>query len=164
MCIRDSYNIDLRVPIIIRSPDQKNRGVQTYALTELVDLFPTVCDLAGIEVPGYMQGVSLVPLIDNPDAKWKTAAFSQFHRRPKVSADGKRYMGYSINTKEYHYIEWYTWDDKLKTRGELKNVELFDRIKDPHEIRSIAQDESVADLRQELSKQLASGWRGAMPM
>ena len=159
-----NYNIDLRVPIIIRSPDQKNRGVQTYALTELVDLFPTVCDLAGIEVPGYMQGVSLVPLIDNPDAKWKTAAFSQFHRRPKVSADGKRYMGYSINTKEYHYIEWYTWDDKLKTRGELKNVELFDRIKDPHEIRSIAQDESVADLRQELSKQLASGWRGAMPM
>lgn len=159
-----NYNIDLQVPIIIRAPDQKNRGSQTHALTELVDLFPTVCDLAGINIPDYMQGVSLTPLIDNPEADWKTAAFSQFHRRPKVSADGKRYMGYSINTKKYHYIEWYTWDDELKTRRDLKYVELFDRVEDPHETRSIADDIGRADIRRELSAQLERGWRGALPL
>ena len=41
-----NYNIDLKVPIIIRSPEQKNRGAQTHAITELVDLFPTICELA----------------------------------------------------------------------------------------------------------------------
>lgn len=159
-----NYNIDLQVPIIIRSPNQKNKGAQTHALTELVDLFPTVCDLAGIDVPDYMQGVSLVPLIENPEAPWKRAAFSQFHRRPRVSADGKRYMGYSINTKEHHYIEWYSWDHDLKTRGELQNIELFDRNKDPYETTNIANDEGLAALKKELSVQLANGWKAALPM
>ena len=99
-----NYNIDLQVPVIIRAPKQRNRGAHTYALTELVDLFPTICELAGIEIPTYMQGLSMAPLMDKPDRDWKTAAFSQFHRRPKVSADGQRYMGYSINTKTHHYI------------------------------------------------------------
>ncbi len=114
-----NYNIDLKVPMIIRSPHQKYRGAQTHAITELVDLFPTLCDLAGITTPDYMQGTSLVPLMEKPELPWKSAAFSQFHRRPKVSADGQRYMGYSMNTMEYHYIEWYTWDHMTGKRGEL---------------------------------------------
>ena len=105
-----NYNIDLKVPIIIRTPDQKNRGLQTMSITELVDLFPTICDLADIDVPDYMEGTSLLPIFADSDVQLKNAAFSQFHRRPKVSADGKRYMGYSINTDEYHYIEWYDWN------------------------------------------------------
>ena len=97
-----NYNIDLQVPLIVRYPDQKNKGKQTFAMTELVDIFPSLCELAGIEVPDYMQGTSFVPVLENPDRAWKQAAFSQFHRRPKVSADGGRYMGYSINTPKYH--------------------------------------------------------------
>jgi iduronate 2-sulfatase len=158
-----NYNIDLRVPIIIRSPNQKNRGVQTHSFVELVDLFPTLCELAGIDIPDYMQGTSLVPLMENPERPWKTAAFSQFHRRPKVSADGKRYMGYSINTPAFHYIEWYTWDHTSGTRGELKHVELYDRKKDPHEKVNIADNPDVSEIRKRLADQLEAGWQEALP-
>jgi iduronate 2-sulfatase len=158
-----NYNIDLQVPMIIRYPGQEKKGVQTYAITELIDMFPTLCELAGIKVPDYMQGSSLVPLLNKPDIPWKKAAFSQFHRRPRVSADGGRYMGYSINTEEFHYIEWFTWDHVTGSRGEYVSAELYDRLNDPHESINIAQKEGYSDLIGELSKQLADGWRKAAP-
>ena len=158
-----NYNIDLKVPIIIRSPRQENRGIQTHAITELVDLFPTLCEMTGVTIPDYMQGRSLVPLIEDPLQEWKSAAFSQFHRRPKVSADGKRYMGYSINTKAYHYIEWYTWDHKTGSKGELKKIELYDRILDPYEKKNIAEDIAMTEIKKDLANKLSDGWRMALP-
>lgn len=158
-----NYNIDLKVPIIIRYPDQKLRGVQSEGITELVDLFPSICELAGIDVPDYMQGTSFVPLLEAPEKTWKKAAFSQFHRRPKVSADGNRYMGYSINTKEYHYIEWYAWDHRIGERGAFKSAELYDSSNDSHETVNIAEESASVEIRKTLSDQLAAGWRKALP-
>lgn len=158
-----NYNVDLQVPMIIRYPDQENRGAQTFEITELIDMFPSLCEIAGIEVPDYMQGTSFVPLIEEPKRAWKAAAFSQFHRRPRHAADGKRYMGYSINTKEYHYIEWYGWDPETGIRGELKNTELFDRKNDPNESINIAAEQNLSEVVQRLSKQLADGWENAKP-
>ena len=158
-----NYNIDLKVPMIIRYPDQENRGAQTFEITELIDMFPSLCELAGLEIPDYMQGTSFVPLIKEPERPWKNAAFSQFHRRPQHSADGKRYMGYSINTKKYHYIEWYNWDHKTGTRGELKSTELFDCENDPNETVNIAEERKLSNVVEGLSEQLASGWQKATP-
>lgn len=158
-----NYNIDLKVPMIIRYPNQDNRGAQTFELTELVDMFPSLCELAGVAVPDYMQGTSFVPLIKEPKRPWKSAAFSQFHRRPKVSADGNRYMGYSINTRKYHYIEWYGWDHKTGIRGEFKSAELYDRTNDPHETVNIVEQKSLNKTVTNLSQQLADGWRKAKP-
>lgn len=158
-----NYNIDLQVPMIIRYPDQENRGAKTFEITELIDMFPSLCEIAGIDVPDYLQGRSFLPLIKDPQRPWKKAAFSQFHRRPKEAADGKRCMGYSINTKEYHYIEWYTWDPETGTRGEIKSKELFDRLKDPHETTNIANDITQAQIVEELSQSLEAGWQEALP-
>lgn len=158
-----NYNIDLQVPLIIRYPDQKKRGVQTDALVELVDLFPSICELAGIEVPDYMQGTSFLPLLEEPERPWKKAAFSQFHRRPGVSADGQRYMGYSINTAEYHYIEWYQWDHRNGTRGDYVEAELYDRLKDPVEKENIAEKEGFEMVVKNMSAQIAAGWLAALP-
>lgn len=157
-----NYNIDLRVPMIIRYPNQENRGAQTFAMTELVDMFPSLCELAGIEVPNYLQGSSFVPLCEEPDRSWKTAAFSQFHRRPKVSADGQRYMGYSINTPAYHYIEWYRWTAKTGSRGEYISSELYDTTTDPYETVNIAETVD-SEVIEELSAHLAAGWEQAGP-
>jgi iduronate 2-sulfatase len=129
----------------------------------LVDIFPSLCELVGIDVPDYMQGTSFVPLLKKPDLPWKKAAFSQFHRRPRVSADGKRYMGYSINTEKYHYIEWYTWDNITKSKGAYQTSELYDRIKDPTEKVNIAAEKENEALVKELSQQLTEGWRKALP-
>ena len=126
-----------------------------------MDLFPTLCDLAEIDIPDYMQGQSMVPLMNQPEQKWKSAAFSQFHRRPKVSADGQRYMGYSMNTEKYHYIEWYRWDHKAGIRGEYKGAELYDRLNDSYEYKNIANKDELNSIQSELSEQLAIGWHEA---
>ncbi len=75
-----NYEIATRVPLLIQTPDMpdKNRGKTTEALVELVDIYPTLCDLAGIATPGTVEGQSLVPLLNNPKLKWKQAAFSLF--------------------------------------------------------------------------------------
>ncbi len=158
-----NYNIDLNVPVIVRYPNQEFQGGKANGMIELVDLFPSICEMAGIDIPEYMQGTSFVPLTKNPELDWKEATFSQFHRRPKVSADGKRYMGYSMNTKKYHFISWYEWDAQTGNRGKFKSHELYNKTFDPFETQNIAEKEDMRDVIITLSNQLESGWRKALP-
>lgn len=75
-----NYEIGTRVPLMIWTPDMKDevRGAKTDALVELVDMYPTLTELAGLEQPEHLEGQSFVPLLSNPNKKWKTAVFSQF--------------------------------------------------------------------------------------
>ena len=75
-----NYEIATRVPMMIWTPgmSDKNRGAKTDALVELVDMYPTLCDLAGIEKPDHLTGHSFAPLLKDPQQDWKNAAFSQF--------------------------------------------------------------------------------------
>ncbi|SMP41454.1 Arylsulfatase A [Neorhodopirellula lusitana] len=79
-CKATNYELATRVPLMIWTPDMPagSRGRTTDALVELVDMYPTLCDLAGLKLPAHLEGTSFQPLIENPDAPWKTAAFSQF--------------------------------------------------------------------------------------
>jgi iduronate 2-sulfatase len=72
-----NYEIATRVPMMIWTPDMKARGVKTDALVELVDMYPTLCELAGIPLPSHLEGHSFVPLLDEPEKSWKKVAFSQ---------------------------------------------------------------------------------------
>jgi arylsulfatase A-like enzyme len=75
-----NYEIGTRVPLIIWTPEmsKNTRGKKTDALVELVDIYPTLCELAGVNLPSHLEGQSFTPLLDNPNKTWKTAAFSQF--------------------------------------------------------------------------------------
>ena len=73
-----NYEVATRVPLMIWTPDMKTRGKGTDALVELVDMYPTLCELAGVPVPEHVEGHSFVPLLDKPQATWKSAAFSQY--------------------------------------------------------------------------------------
>ena len=75
-----NYEIATRVPLMIWTPDMPDdsRGKKTDALVELVDMYPTLCELAGIELPEHLEGQSFVPLLDNPKRAWKKAVFSQY--------------------------------------------------------------------------------------
>ena len=73
-----NYEIATRVPMIIWTPDMKQRGHATDGLVELVDMYPTLCELAGIPRPPHLQGHSFAPLLANPNQPWKKAVFSQF--------------------------------------------------------------------------------------
>ena len=75
-----NYEIATRVPLLIWTPDMPkgSRGKKTDALVELVDMYPTLAELAGLELPEHLEGQSFAPLLDNPNAAWKNAVFSQF--------------------------------------------------------------------------------------
>lgn len=73
-----NYEIATRVPLMIWTPDMKTRGATTDALVELVDMYPTLCDLAGLPKPRHLEGHSFAPLLDEPGRPWKRAVFSQF--------------------------------------------------------------------------------------
>ena len=95
-CKQSNYDIDVRVPLMIRIPGQSAAGAKTESIVELVDLYPTVCDAAGLPIPEIMEGVSVKPLMEDPQRTWKSAAFSQFHRAPRITPDKGRYMGLSM--------------------------------------------------------------------
>ena len=73
-----NYEIATRVPLIAYSPEMGAKGKGTEALVELLDIYPTLCDLAGIPKPDHIEGRSFAPLLENPDRAWKEAAVSQF--------------------------------------------------------------------------------------
>lgn len=163
-CKQTNYDIDIRVPLLIRVPGQGVAGGRSRALVELVDLYPTLCDAAGIPIPENMEGTSLRPLLSEPDRHWKSAVFSQFHRAPRITPDKGRYMGFSMVTDRYHFIQWRDWDHKAGIAGdEVKAVELYDHTSDRPENQNVAGDASNSELIERLTRQLQAGWRGAVP-
>ena len=75
-----NYEIGTRVPLIVWTPEMPKqvRGVKTEALVELVDMYPTLVELAGLEQPSHLEGQSFAPLLSQPYKEWKSAVFSQF--------------------------------------------------------------------------------------
>lgn len=75
-----NYEIATRVPLMIWTPDmhKNSQGKKTNALVELIDMYPTLCDLAGLPIPEHLEGYSFKPLLREPNQSWKKAAFSQF--------------------------------------------------------------------------------------
>ena len=62
------FEESLHSPMIIQYPGMKHKGAKTYAMVETLDVFPTLCELAGLEIPGFVQGVSLKGILENPNA------------------------------------------------------------------------------------------------
>lgn len=121
-----NFEIDTRVPLIISAPGKRTKGKKTKALVELVDLYPTLAELAGLPQPEHVQGKSLVPLMENPDLPWKNAVFSQYPRG--------QLMGYSMRTERYRYTRW----QKKDNPDQILAVELYDLEKDPKALLNIA--------------------------
>lgn len=152
-----NFELDNRVPLIISVPGASEKNVQTNALAELVDLYPTLADLAGIGVPDGLEGTSLKPVLEDPERPWKEAAFSQFPR-PWFYRKQPEVMGYSVRTDRYRYTEW----QDFKT-GEVQARELYDHRTDPMETKNIAAAKENAPVIERLGTLLAEGWKGVLP-
>ena len=154
-CKHTNFELDAHAPLIISAPQQKTRGGRTKALVEFVDIYPTVCDLAGLTKPRALEGFSAAALMENPNMPWKTAAFSQYPR----SGRGKRVMGYSMRTDRYRFTRWQT----RNTPEEVVALELYDHITDPDENVNLAAHPINRDLIEQLTQQYKRGWQGATP-
>ena len=141
-------------PLIVSVPGMKSAGQPTKALVEFVDIYPSLCELAGLPIPRTLEGTSFVPLLNNPHRAWKLAAFSQFPHRAKGVG---RVMGYTMRTSRYRFTEW------AKPSRDFHAVELYDHQKDPEENENVAYRPGYAQLVERLTKQLHAGWTAAKP-
>lgn len=158
-CKQSNYEIDTHVPMIFSGPMIQARGSISNALTEFIDIYPTLCELADLDIPENLQGKSLVPLTIHPDRQWQDAAYSQFllgRFGRSTTIDGEQ-MGYAIRSDRYRYVEWYRWLADEKLPGEYLCRELFDHQTDPQENVNIAEDPKNKEIVESLSLQLKTG-------
>ena len=73
-----NFEIATRCPLIVSAPGMRTTSRSSDALVELLDMYPSLCELSGLPVPEHVEGRSFVPLLDDPGRTWKSAAFSQF--------------------------------------------------------------------------------------
>ncbi len=134
-CKHSTFNVAMHAPLIIKTPNKKG-GKRIKALTEFVDIYPSLCDMAGLSRPYHLQGDSFAYLLENPKAKGKEALFGRW-----MDAD-------VIKTDRYLYTEWYTLDGIPKARM------LYDHHNDPNETINIAEIPKNGDLVNGFSKLL----------
>lgn len=159
------FDESIRVPLIVRLPDGRSAGTVSEGIVELVDLYPTLIELAALPSPAHdLEGSSFAPLLDKPDSPWKSAAFSQSRRMtgsgstnsPLINEEG--YDGRTIRTAKYRYTEWTPLDSRRDTL-----VELYDLEHDPMEYNNLVDDPARVGLVADLSARLAIGWQGELP-
>lgn len=142
-CKHSNFDVAMRVPMIISAPGYKG-GLMTNAMAEYIDIFPTLCELAGLELPTQLHGKSFVPLMAEPDQKFKEVIYSRFIR------------GESIKTDQYLYTEWYS------NEGEFQGRMLYDHYLDPDENTNISEfpeNKQVVDsLSEMLHKEMKSAF------
>jgi len=131
-------------PLLISAPGYTLHN-KTNSPTELVDVFPTLCDLVGVEIPKNIDGKSLVTILKNGKEKVKDFAVTQYHRTTK---DGVNLMGYSLRTKQYRYTEWVkemfkNGDGKYNVNN-VYAAEFYDYNTDPLEKVNLVNDEKYA--------------------
>ena len=153
-CKMTNYEVDTRVPLIVRAPHSSENGKICDRLVEFVDVYPSLCELAGVPLREELEGTSFAPLLENRQLPWKKAVFSQFLRDGIwIAPDNIAYMGRSIRTNSHRYVEW-----KQKNGNQVVARELYDLDSDPQENTNIAADPVQHDRVQELAKQLHAGW------
>jgi arylsulfatase A-like enzyme len=137
-CKHANFNSSLQVPMTIKVPG-KTKGHHTDFITETIDIYPSLCDLVGIEKPDHLEGDSFISLIENGERE-KDHAISKFH-------DGVTLIKGSL-----HYTEW--TDDQ----GIAYEKMLFDHQTDPLELNNLAEKEEYQSKIDELSRELREKW------
>ncbi len=137
-----NFEVGTRVPLIFSYPGQTTRGARTDRIAELVDIYPTLCELAGLPLAVGLEGDSLVSVLNNPDCPWDSVAISQWPRP---------HMGFSMRTDRYRYTQWVP---RNNYDGPTEGIELYDHQVDPDEDVNIATLPENKDLVEELSQRL----------
>lgn len=133
------------IPIVIVAPGIAKPGFSSQQLTETVDIYPTLAELAGLPKPKVQQpidGTSLVPVLKNPATTVRDHAYHAFIRNG--------HLGQAIRTERYRLVRW----THLKNEDAPVFYELYDYSKDQIETKNIAKENPkiVAELEKILNK------------
>ncbi len=131
------FETSMHAPLLVSAPGM-SRAARTPALTEFIDVYPTLCELAELEIPEHVQGTSLVPLLRDPSAAGKPQAVGRFT------------IGDTIRTDRYRYSEYR--DDR--GMGELTGRMIYDHVQDPDENINVVDTDANRSVADKLSKDL----------
>ncbi len=137
-CKHSNFEQATRIPLMFSGPGVA-KGKKVDAPVNLVDVFPTLFELAGVPQSTQTDGKSLVPALDNDPTTSLDMdyAYFQYSRGPR--------MGYGIRTDRFRYIEWhgdnYRSNKKYDT-GNIKGREMYDLKNDPLETRNVVKDDT----------------------
>ncbi len=126
------WNEANRVPLIWVAPGVAKAGAICEHGVDLMSLYPTLCELAGVPVPKHAEGVSIKPLLAKPDAAWTQPALSTMYRN-----------NHTLRTAEWRY-----------SRYEDGTEELYNERTDPREWTNVAAKPEYADVKKSLAKYL----------
>ncbi len=140
---RFMYEESFRTPLLMRLPKGYTRRGKVNELVQNIDYAPTFLDIAGVDIPKEMQGVSLKPLFNkNKNIKWRDALYYHYYEFPNEHAV-KRHYG--IRTNRYKLIHFY---------NDIDVWEMYDLKKDPHEMNNIFGNTEYAAVQKKLEKRL----------
>jgi arylsulfatase A-like enzyme len=140
-CKHSCFETSLHAPLLMIAPgDQRVRaGGRVAGMTEFIDIYPSLCDLTGLPQPAHLQGVSLLPQLQDPAAPGKAFAISRYRR------------GDTIRTPHYRLSEY-------NRKPTAPPAMLYDHRDDPSEDENLAGQADVAEIQHELSATLRRHW------
>jgi arylsulfatase A-like enzyme len=159
------------VTLIVRGPGGFTGGRVINALTSHVDVYPTLCELAGVPTPGFAQGRSLMPLVRGEADEVRDAIFAELTYH--VAYEPQR----AIRTRRFKYVRRFEGagppvlanvDDSPSKRAlrelgwfdrTLPAEQLYDLVTDPGEMRDLAGDRSLAGVLEDLRRRLEDWMR-----
>lgn len=156
-CKHSNFEEATRAPLIISSPGMNSNS--TKSLTEHVDIFPTLCDLAGLPIPPQLQGKSLKLVMQDPTVVVKKYATSQYPRSGVDEETGRsgfveaNTMGYSIRDGQYRFTIWMKNGFRTTKRYAEKDVigmELYDYKVDPLETKNVSGEKKYQSITEKM--------------
>ena len=148
-CKHSNFEQAVRSPLIIAAPGRKS-GAKAGTISELVDIYPTVCELAGLEIPEILEGNSLAAALTDTALELKNYAVSQFPR-------GNNRMGYSLRSQRYRLTAWFKGpfrEGNTVLEENIEAIELYDYLNDPNETISLYNDPAYNDIKEKLLTEL----------
>ncbi len=161
------WETDIRVPLIIKYPGHAENVISNRVVS-LLDIYPTICDMAGVNYPmktdgtNYLDGHSFISLLDNPDAMSSNVAVSTYKKNAGM---GACFPHISVRNERFHYIRYqYNNNDGAGACDETSanyDEELYDigsdRQTDPYEWNNLAYDPDYAPMIEYLSEFFPDG-------
>jgi arylsulfatase A-like enzyme len=160
-CKHSNFEEATHAPLFISGPGIKSN--KTKSFSEHVDVFPTICDLAGVPIPAQLQGKSLKPVMINPESTVKEYAVSQYPRSSAAEENNRlgyadaNVMGYSIRDKQYRYTIWMRNSFRSTMPFNPASVigdELYDYKADPLEKHNAAKDKKYEAVTAKYKKEM----------
>lgn len=132
-----------RTPLIIQWPGATKPGSVNADLVSNLDFAETILDMAGVEIPSDMQGMSMVPILKGKTPSvWRKEHYYHYYEYPAVHSV-KRHYG--ISTERYKLIHYYY---------DIDEWELFDLKSDPQEMKNVYNDPAYNSVKDDLHKRL----------